>query len=101
MIILMRIINYDKLMNFIRGNPQYDFRETEDTVELLFHAPSEEEAAGTENAGDETGPMIRVLFTKRGGELVPREAWIERGSSRQRMSVDELDTWLEFVDMYT
>ncbi|BDR92557.1 hypothetical protein [Vulcanisaeta souniana] len=97
----MRIINYDKLMNFIRSNPQYEFRETEGTVELLFHAPSEEEAAGTEDVNDEAGPMIIVLFTKRGDELVPREAWIERGGSRQRMSVDELDTWLEFVDMYT
>ncbi|MGC8606618.1 MAG: hypothetical protein ACP5L5_03565 [Vulcanisaeta sp.] len=97
----MRIINYNKLMNFVSSNPLYEVRETTDTVELLFHAPSEEEAAGTEVVSDETRPVIRVVFTKRGDELVPREAWIERGSARQRMGVDELDTWLEFVDIYS
>ncbi|WP_252900673.1 hypothetical protein [Vulcanisaeta sp. JCM 14467] len=45
--------------------------------------------------------MIRIVFAKVGDELIPREAWIERGSAVQRMSIDELDTWLEFIDMYS
>ncbi|GAB6945517.1 hypothetical protein [Vulcanisaeta sp. JCM 14467] len=98
----MRRISYDKLMNFIRGNPVYEVREDANTVEVLFHAPSEEEAAGTEDLTDEESrPVIRIVFAKVGDELIPREAWIERGSAVQRMSIDELDTWLEFIDMYS
>ena len=98
----MRKISYDKLMNFIRGNPIYEVREGTDTIELLFHAPSEEEAAGTEVTTDEeSGPVIRIVFARVGNELIPREAWIERSGVVRRMSIDELDTWLEFVDMYS
>ena len=98
----MRRVSYDKLMNFIRGNPVYEVREDANTVEVLFHAPSEEEAAGAEVvAEEESRPVIRIVFARVGDELIPREAWIERGGVTQRMGVDELDTWLEFVDMYS
>ncbi|ADN49719.1 hypothetical protein [Vulcanisaeta distributa] len=98
----MRKISYSKLMSFIRGNPLYEVREGPDTVELLFHAPSEEEAAGTEFiSSDEPRPVMRIVFARVGDELIPREAWVERGNVIQRMSIDELDTWLEFVDMYS
>ena len=98
----MKKISYDKLMNFIRGNPIYEVRESMNTVEVLFHAPSEEEAAGTAATTDEEpGPVIKIIFAKVGDELIPREAWIERSGIVRKMSVDELDTWLEFVDMYS
>lgn len=101
--ILMRKISYNKLMNFIKDNPLYEVREGSDTVEVLFHAPSEEEAAGAEfTTSDEPRPVMRIVFAKVGDELIPREAWVERGGNiMQRMSIDELDTWLEFVDMYS
>ncbi|WP_054842722.1 hypothetical protein [Vulcanisaeta distributa] len=98
----MRSISYNKLINFIRGNPLYEIRESSNTVELLFHAPSEEEAAGAEFiTGDEPRPIMRIVFDRVGDELIPKEAWVERGNTIHRMSVDELDTWLEFVDMYS
>ena len=96
----MRRINYNKLMNFVRNNPLYEVIERGDTVELLFHTPSEEEAAGTEATSDEPRPVMRIVFTRVGDDLIPREAWLERGGTTRRLSIDEFDTWLEFVDMY-
>ncbi|MFB6469625.1 MAG: hypothetical protein TU36_000060 [Vulcanisaeta sp. AZ3] len=96
----MRSISYEKLMNFVKNNPTYEVREVGDTVELLFHAPTEEEAAGAEAVNEESA-LIRIVFVKRGRELIPREAWVERGDVRRSMSVDGLDSWLEFVDMYS
>lgn len=62
----MKAINYYKLINFIRGgNPLYEIRESGDSVELLFHAPSEEEASGTEaEISDEPRPIVRIVFAR-------------------------------------
>ena len=95
----MRPINYEKLMSFVKSNPMYEVYEIGDTVELAFHAPSEEEAAG--GSGDEEGAVMRIIFIKRGNELTLREAWVERGGVRRRIDLDGLDSWLEFVDMYS
>ncbi|WP_243674692.1 hypothetical protein [Vulcanisaeta distributa] len=75
----MKAINYYKLINFIRGgNPLYEIRESGDSVELLFHAPSEEEASGTEaEISDEPRPIVRIVFARVGDELIPREAWLK------------------------
>ncbi len=97
----MRRISYAKLMNFIRNNPLYEVIENRDTVELLFHAPSEEEAMGAEaTEAEESRPVMRIVFARVGDELIPREAYIERGGAVHRISVDYLDTWLDFVNMY-
>jgi hypothetical protein len=95
----MRPINYEKLIRFVRGNPMYEVNEVGDTVELIFHAPSEEEAAG--GLGVEEGAVMRIVFTRRGNELIPREAWVERGGVRHSIDIDGLDVWLDFVDMYS
>ncbi|KUO93710.1 MAG: hypothetical protein AT717_04545 [Vulcanisaeta sp. CIS_19] len=52
-------------------------------------------------SGDEEGAVMRIIFVKRGNELTPREAWVERGGVRRRIDLDGLDSWLEFVDMYS
>ena len=97
----MRSISYEKLMSFIRNNPLYEIRETNEVIDIMFHAPSEEEAAGTEITGDEPRPVMVIRFIKNGNELIPKEAWIESGDVKRKMSIEQLDTWLDFIDMYS
>lgn len=95
-------MEYEKIIRFVRDNPSYEVvRDDDERLELVFYTPSMFEAAEVNEPGpDDTGSIMRLMFTKRGGLVSLSEAWVERPGGRKKLELSEFDVWLEYIGSY-
>lgn len=94
-------ILYEKLKNFISGNPAYRLVESGNTVELIYYPPTEDSASSTEDFERSSDVVIRIVGIRDGDYFVVKEAYVEYPDSKRPLDEESIEFWLSQVDLIT
>ena len=95
----MASISIEKLKRFAEGNPMYSLRQVGDVLELRAAAPPPSEAMSAIE-GQPSGEVaeVVVVFKVEGPKAEPVEAYVDLGSTRRPVSLEEIEWWLQVLD---
>ncbi len=88
----------DRLLSLLESNPMYQVRRLDDHVELVALAPSAQEAASASDVPTFDQRYVVIIIKDMNGEAVPVEAYVESGSGRRPIDLDEIKWWLDLLD---
>lgn len=92
-------VSYSKLKRLASSHPAYRMIEEENRVELVFYPPTEESASSTSDFERDYGEtVIRIIGVRVGDVVEIREAYVENGENRRRLSPEELELWVNEVE---
>jgi len=92
-------VSYDKLKRIASSHPAYRLIEDNNRVEVLFYPPTEDSASSTSEFERDYGEtVIRIIGVRRGDVVEFTEAFVERGDDRRRLSLDELEPWVNEIE---
>lgn len=92
-------VSYDKLRRVASSHPAYRLIEEGDRVEVLFYPPTEDSASSTSDfERDYSETVVRIIGVRRGDVVEFTEAFVERNNERRRLSLDELELWVNEIE---
>ncbi len=86
-------------MKFLENNPAYLYKEENDIIEIYFNTPSLQEASESDDASDSNRSMHIILRKNKNDEIEVIEAEIEGINYHKKMSNDEIEWWLNTIDV--
>ncbi|AFZ70180.1 hypothetical protein Calag_0411 [Caldisphaera lagunensis DSM 15908] len=93
------MIKYQKLIKFIENNPAYSYKEEGNIIEIIFNTPSIQEAAESDDVS-ETGRNMHIMLRRnKNDEIEVIDAEIEGLNYHKKMSKEEIEWWLNTIDM--